>query len=97
MTTEKIVEDGTETEKSATVKVTHYEPAKGVGRLHMTACSGNWSMNDKGLRGSIYVPMGSADVVVTVRRVDANGFEHLFTFDARSLIDAAVAAFEAHK
>lgn len=89
----RAVADGHEIETAAPVKVTHYLPRKGVGRMHMSVTHGTWSREDLGLSGSIYVPMGSADSVVTVSRDGDDGTSHLFTFDARSMIDLAVKMF----
>lgn len=85
----KACEDGTETETTITVKATHYIPSETRGRMHMrmSGVGGDWKHD--GAKGSIYMPLGGADVVVTIDRGPDKMDEHV-TLDARSLIAAAL-------
>lgn len=91
----KVVDDGTETDMNLTVKATHYVPTPTAGRMHMrmNGIGGDWSRPDIGIKGAIYMPLGGADVIVTIGAADGKGMEHHLTFDARAMIEAAVNAY----
>ncbi len=93
MSNKKKPDDGTETDHEVTVKVQHYIPSAGRGRMHMSMGQAEFSDKRLGVKGSIYMPIGSASPVVTVERIDGEAFGDVFTFDARGLIDAAVKVF----
>lgn len=96
MTKSRTVEDGIETDTIAPLKVTRYIPDRenGKSHMHMTATHGTWKNKAKKLHGSMYVPMGSMNVVVSVHH-DGKKDEapDLFTFDAQDMLALAVKMF----
>lgn len=89
----RTVDDGTEDEFSATVKGTHYTPSATRGRMHMREGGADWSSPALGIKGACYMPMGSADLVVSIRYIGKSDTGHLVTFRAQDLINAAAVAF----
>jgi len=82
-----------EIELSFTVRVVRYTPTSERGRAHLRSGDSGGEWDDDDLKGSIYMPIGGMNPVVTVERPE--GFAELYTFDAESLVDAALADFRA--